>query len=235
MRGCFAVAALWCVVSPARAESPFQLKASVDLPVFGLAAALSTSALIELPPAACLPSCDPTRVNGFDRGVIGNYSEAHHRAADLLVAGFIVFPLILNAIDSRGKGWLTDTAVFLETMLVTQAVTHLTKAAVRRSAPFVYDPTVPMDVRTGSDSTRSFFSGHTSTAFAAATAYTVTYWLRNPKSPWRWVVLGVGAALAATTGVLKVRAGYHFWSDIVVGAVAGVSVGALVPLLHRRE
>ena len=71
------------------------------------------------------------------------------------------------------------------------------------------------------------------TAFTAATAYTVTFWLRHPESPWRWLVLGLAGVAGLTVGLLKIRAGYHFPTDIAAGAVVGVSVGTLIPLLHR--
>jgi membrane-associated phospholipid phosphatase len=220
----------------ARADgpSPYRFRLEVDVPLLVIGAGLTSIAFLDLPPAACLPDCSPAGVNNFDRTVLGNYSERFHRAADVLVAALLVFPLVLDAVDSR-EGWLTDTGVFAQAILLTNGLTHLTKVAVRRLAPFVYDPSVPLDVRTNADSTRSFFSGHASTAFAAAAAYTVTFWLRHPKSHWRWVVLGVSAALAATAAVFKVQAGYHFWTDILVGAAVGTSVGTLVPMLHRRE
>jgi membrane-associated phospholipid phosphatase len=42
-------------------------------------------------------------------------------------------------------------------------------------------------------------------------------------------------ALAATTAVLRVEAGKHFWSDVAVGALVGSAVGYLVPQLHLRQ
>jgi membrane-associated phospholipid phosphatase len=117
---------------------------------------------------------------------------------------------------------------------VAQALTQLTKVAVGRYAPFVYDDSVPDDIRRNGDSTRSFFSGHTVTAFTAAASFTTTFFLRHSESPWRWVVLGVSAALASTVGVLKIFAGYHFLTDVIAGALVGASIGAAVPLLHAN-
>ena len=70
---------------------------------------------------------------------------------------------------------------------------------------------------------------------AATTAFSVTYFLRNPDDPLRWLVLGSGIALSLGVGILKVYAGHHFWTDIAAGALVGASVGVLVPILHVQD
>jgi membrane-associated phospholipid phosphatase len=41
--------------------------------------------------------------------------------------------------------------------------------------------------------------------------------------------------LAGATSALRVEAGQHFPTDVVVGAVLGISTGVAVPLFHRGE
>lgn len=228
---------LLAIATATASSSPYAIEPAIDLPVLGVAAALSLIAFVELPPAACLATdCDPSRINRLDRSVLGSYSTGAHTAANILVTSLLVVPLLADLLDSGGDGYLEDTFVAVETVAVAQAITQLTKVAVRRNAPFVYDDTVPLDVREGSaDATRSFFSGHTASAFVAVSQYSTTFWLRHPDSVWRWVVIGAGAILASTVGLLKIEAGYHYWTDIAAGAIAGTSVGVLVPLLHRLE
>jgi membrane-associated phospholipid phosphatase len=221
--------------SVALADSPYRLDLRVDLPVLALGAAGSTLALVEVPPAACLPDCEPEGINALDRMVLGNYSETAHTIADVGVIAMLLAPPLLNAFDSGGDGWATDTVVYAEALVLTQALTQIVKFAVRRPAPLVYDPEVPAQAQRSRDASRSFFSGHTSMAFAAASAYTTTFWLRHPDSPMRWVVLGSGLVLGLAIGVLKVEAGYHFWTDIAAGALAGSAIGVLVPMLHTSD
>jgi membrane-associated phospholipid phosphatase len=213
--------------------SPYRLELGFDLPLLGLGAAGTTIAFVELPPAACLPDCrPPASLNGLDRTVLGNYSPTSHTIADYTVLTLALAPVLLDLVDSRGDGWLEDATVHVEALLLTQAVTQLTKVAVRRTAPFVYDASVPLEERMNRDSTRSFISGHTAMAFAAATSYAITYWLRHPDDPWRWLVLIGAEALALGVGLLKIHAGYHYWTDIGAGALVGASIGAVVPLAH---
>jgi membrane-associated phospholipid phosphatase len=216
----------------ARADTPYQLDLRLDLPVLALGLAGTMAALVEVPPPTCFPACSAERINALDRSVLGNYSERAHTIADIGVFGLIALPPLLNALDSAGEGWAEDTVVLAQSLLITQSLTQLTKFAVRRTAPFVYDPNAPIDAVRGPDAARSFISGHTAMAFAATSTYATTFWLRHPDSPLRFLVLGLGAALALSVGALKVAAGYHFWTDVTAGALVGAGVGTLVPLLH---
>jgi len=197
-----ALCAVLSLPSLAAADSPYELDLRVDLPLLALGLAGSAMALIEVQPPACFPECDSSRINALDRSALGFYSEGAHTAADLMVFGLIGLPLALNAIDSGASGWGEDTVVFAEVLLLTQTLVQLTKHAVRRTAPFVYDPNAPPDAVGGRDASRSFISGHTSMAFAATTGYAVTYFLRHPDDPARWAVLGAGTALSIGVGIL---------------------------------
>jgi len=69
--------------------------------------------------------------------------------------------------------------------------------------------------------------------YASAAALSYTFWRRHPDDALgRGLVLGLSLAAASATGYLRVRAGKHYWSDVVVGALVGGAVGLLVPLLH---
>src|SRR5262245_4459097 len=96
-------------------ESPYRVRPEVDIPIIGLGLGLSLTAFLEHDPPPCLPDCDPRRVNAFDRPIIGNYSETAHTMADIGIATLIALPLVLDAIDSEGDGWLTDMAVLAQT------------------------------------------------------------------------------------------------------------------------
>ena len=117
---------------------------------------------------------------------------------------------------------------------MTQGLTQLMKLAVQRPAPLVYDESVPLEERESRDGARSFWSGHTATAFSAATTHAVTYWLRHPRDPWRFTVLAADMTAAAAVGLLEIEAGYHYPTDVAAGALVGTSIGILVPMLHRR-
>jgi membrane-associated phospholipid phosphatase len=83
------------------------------------------------------------------------------------------------------------------------------------------------------DARESFFSGHTSTtaAFAFSTAKIWSdHHVGSRWQPWVWVG---AAAVPLTTGILRIRAGKHFPSDVLAGMAVGALCGWLVPELHR--
>ena len=215
--------------------SPYRLKWSYDSALVALGAAGTMTAVLGHPKPTCHPSCEPPEAMlGIDSASIGNYSPRAHRLASLAVFGLVLAPIVINAADTRFHGWAEDTFVMLESVLLAQAITQVTKSAVGRTAPFVYNPRAAPEDIGSADAFRSFISGHSSTAFAAATSYSVTFWKRHPRSPWRFVVLGVGHALATGIALLKIEAGYHYATDVTAGALVGSAMGLLVPTLHSE-
>jgi len=220
---------------PPKATSPYHFRATLDVPLVLLSGAGALTAFVPREPPPCLPDCTPpARMLGVDERVLGNYSTGAHGAANVLVFSLLLAPhaVHLAATGGRDGAWLEDLVVTGESVLLAQALTQTVKSATDRYAPIVYDPGVPLDERTSADALGSFWSGHTATAFSAATSFAVSYWLRHPHDPWRFVVLAGLESAALCVGLLKIRAGYHYPTDIGAGAAAGIGVGLLVPMLH---
>jgi hypothetical protein len=221
--------------APAAAEPDdvYQLDLRIDIPVVALSAAISLGALLkrsELP--ACAPSCNSAALNFLDRPVIHYHSHASSVAADIMVTLMLTVPVILDAFDARFQPWMKDVFIMGEALFATQAVAQLTKFSVERYSPVLYSGDPNRLALHDFDATRSFYSAHAASAAAVTTAFTMTYWLRHPHDPWRFVVLVAGAALSFATGAFKVAAGEHFWTDVIAGSVAGAATGVLVPVLH---
>jgi len=81
----------------------------------------------------------------------------------------------------------------------------------------------------------SFFSGHTTASFAAASSFAATFAIRHPTSRLRALVWIVSLAAATVVPLCRVASGEHFWSDVIVGSAVGSAVGTLVPHLHLRS
>lgn len=229
-----ALAALLLTTSAAAEPAPLTLSAELEVPLLaGSAATLGFGYLLahESPGSGC--PCDPAGVPGFDRVALGRSSGGAALASDVLENAFIFgAPLLLSFSEwGRGIGPARDALVVeAEVLLATAAATQLAKAAFARPRPYAYPSA---DV--GGDSHASFWSGHTSSAFAAATS--MVYWLhrRQPGARWDLLAAVLGFAAAAATGVLRVVAGRHFPSDVAAGALAGAAIGWAVPAIHFRE
>jgi len=229
---------------PQQFFAPFDVRLAVDLPLIGAAGAVALGSELakrELPGPACGPLCDPQSVNGLDRTVIGNRSPAGRTASDVLLGLHTALPFAIDLIDilaSRSPGGLRgygqDVLVLAEVLLINTAVNNLFKFAVRRPRPLSYDPEVDLEDRTDPDAALSFYSGHSSTAFAMATAYSYLFMLRHPGSKLIVPVWVLSESMAATIAYLRVHAGLHFYTDVLAGAVVGSALGLLIPYLHRR-
>lgn len=206
----------------------------VSWPIDGSIIAVTTAgSLIPLALASRIihPSCPcaASSVNSFDRGVIGNASDTADLVSNVTLALAIAAPPLADWIAlRRWSPWLEDAVVFGEAMSVNAAFVTVAKYAVQRPIPRVYsDPAMASDPA----NYRSFYSGHASFAFAALSAASVTVNARYGLTwqPWAVTVL-VGASVAAE----RIWAGYHFYTDVLVGSGAGLVVGTGVSLLHLR-
>lgn len=126
--------------------------------------------------------------------------------------------LILSGYVNNDKimmrnGVKTGVAIGLDILLTTGL-----KYAVNRPRPFVQ---YPDDIVKRTDAGKySFPSGHTSTAFATATALTL--------STKKWYVAVPSYAYACAVGYSRMRLGVHFPSDVLGGMILGIGSSLLV-------
>jgi membrane-associated phospholipid phosphatase len=91
------------------------------------------------------------------------------------------------------------------------------------------------EARNDNTASGSFYSGHTSAAFTVAVFTGMVYDAAHPGSSYSTAVWAGALGAATLMGVLRVAAGKHYPSDVVVGAVMGSLVGWLVPTLHKTN
>ncbi len=174
----------------------------------------------------------------LDEGVKRNFSDRAATLSDATLAVTMLTPVLLQ----MPGGWNRDTGerllLYGETISANLFVHSLTKYLVQRPRPYNYHP----DARVGEfarasekDSHVSFFSGHTSSSFAAAVAGSYLFSSGSADREIKALVWLFELTLASTTAQLRVRAGRHFYSDVITGAVVGSAIGFLVPALHADE
>ena len=54
-------------------------------------------------------------------------------------------------------------------------------------------------------------------------------------SAWSKLIWGSTLTFATLTAYARVKAGAHYPSDVIVGAIVGGAIGRLVPVLHRKN
>jgi membrane-associated phospholipid phosphatase len=160
----------------------------------------------------------------------------------LLVAQPFVSALVSTAWGKVDRHLAFELAITdLEAYSATEALTFASKRAFGRQRPDAQEAACDSPNATASatacahaDRNSSFWSGHTSQSFTAASlACTEHLRLQLYGAPWD-VFTCVGAITAATTiGGLRIVADRHWSSDVMVGAVIGGLSGWLTPTLLR--
>jgi membrane-associated phospholipid phosphatase len=185
-------------------------------------------------------------VNWFDRTATGNWSESWGDRSDEfrnLVVGTTFLTLGFEGTRSLLKGRPGDGATLAvmvgELYAFLLGTSYTTKALVGRKRPYAFNPGMTLEERyriasfEGNDVFFSFFSGHATSAFAAATFTSTVFTDLFGPSKWSHLVWGSTVTLAGMTAYSRVKAGKHYPSDVIVGAAVGSALGYLVPRLHR--
>ena len=224
-----------------------EFRRAQEVTLFGVGAALFVAGHLVRGDVPVVPpqGLDPGRIGwSVDRRVVGNRSLDAHVASNRTRNAAVLFPFVVAlATGPGGERWEAfrrQSLVFTQAYMVSQGLTFLGKSAFGRARPYTY---LAGDVRvddpaydvTTSAAFSSMPSGHSSSAWTGAALAMTEYLLGHPETGWmsRGGVGLAGGALAGSTAALRVRAGQHFPSDVLVGAGIGIATGVAVPLLHR--
>jgi membrane-associated phospholipid phosphatase len=218
--------------APSEATSP-KIRWALDGSITG-AAVLGTAL------AALIPVDTSTRwqreLLPFDRRLEGRTSASAAKLSDILAALDVSMPLgLLLGQGGMNEAYGKRVLLYGEAVSVSLLLNGVTKYLVGRPRPYVYsdDPRVQEYARSqGKDSHLSFYSGHASTTFAASVAGAYLFAQNTTDKHARAAVWGFELALAGATANLRTRAGKHFYTDVIVGALLGAAVGFAVPRLH---
>ena len=171
----------------------------------------------------------------IDRWAAGNYSEKANKDSYIPMFGSFALPLVLMVSENERSHAGQISVLFVESMATTGALFTITAALVQKSRPLVYNTSIPAEERMDSDEQRSFFAGHTAATAAASFFAAKVFHDFNPDSSLRPIVWGVAAAIPATVGYLRIKAGKHFLTDNLIGYAVGAASGILIPELHKKE
>ncbi len=174
--------------------------------------------------------------------------EAARDVSDIFLTLLSSYPILGDAL--LNAAWYRDSPevatqmamIDMQTLAVTLALQSTLNVLVSRERPFgdrCGTSFLPESTRDCASSNRyySYFSGHTSTAFASA-GLICSHHLNLPLhggGAKEWIPCATGFLLAGMTGTLRVAADMHYLSDVLTGALVGTLTGLGLPwLLHYR-
>jgi len=198
----------------------------------------------EIRPQQISPDFDRNQLIGIDRAsVTGTPDPRAGGRSNLGLGAAIAFgfvdPVLSGFREHSVQTGLVDGVLYAESMSMTFALTDMVKIAVRRPRPRAYIDAAasgnPNYSNASTDSALSFFSGHASVTAAVGATATYLAFTRAPHTARPWITLSASTALVSFVSIERVRAGKHFPTDVIAGAVAGAGIGIIVPHLHRVE
>ncbi len=172
-------------------------------------------------------------INGFDKLWYSNLNKNLSITSDILLLTTAAIPAYFLFDSGTRNDALTIATMYFETMLLTAAIPYITKGTFQRFRPYLYNGNLDIATKEETEGRRSFFSGHTSTAFASAVFFSQVYSDYFPNSEYTPYIWGSSLLIATSIGILRIEAGKHFLTDVITGAVFGSVVGYLVPQLHK--
>ncbi len=183
-----------------------------------------------------LNNLDKSQINSFDRSATKFYSKELSTLSDVLLITSVSLPAIVFLTNNETKEDLqTIGFMYLETLLITNGITNLTKNLTERFRPIAYNPNVPASIKIDPDTRKSFFSGHTSVSFASAVFFSEVFSNYSDDKKLNTFVWIGSLTLATGTGLLRYFSGKHFPTDILAGSVVGSLIGYAIPKIHQKN
>ena len=173
------------------------------------------------------------KVPEFDRFAAGYFDMDAKKLSDYPFYGSFAAPLLLLFDKEIGRKAGQVGVIYVETMALTGALFTMSVAHIERNRPLVYNNDPDNTERNKKHAQNSFFAGHTAASASATFFAAKVFHDFNPDSKARPYIWAAAAAVPATVGYLRLKAGKHFLSDNLLGSLIGASSGVLVPHLHK--
>ena len=162
------------------------------------------------------------RVNSWDGRFIRNYNKVISRSEPYVAIGVPVAIAVAAWVKDDRK--LLKDAIYIGTGVAASfALSYGMKYLVDRERPYERWPDRVHPY--SRESSPSFPSSHTATAFALATSLSIKY----PK----WYVIAPSALWACSVGVSRMNEGVHYPSDVIAGAFIGAGCAVVNVYVNR--
>ncbi|MBI1267834.1 MAG: phosphatase PAP2 family protein [Cryomorphaceae bacterium] len=174
-------------------------------------------------------------INAIDKRFVNSYYHGAALASDFVAIGSGILPACAFLFPAARKDLSELAHMYAEVSFLNYAFATSTKSLVQRPRPFTYNTSVLLDEKLLPDARRSFYSMHTSTT-ASYCFFTAMMVQQYSDKKWVKTSTWIAAAVAPmVTGLLRVRGGQHFVTDVATGYLIGAAVGIGVPYLHLKK
>lgn len=170
-------------------------------------------------------------INRFDRYACTQWNTNIKTSSDVLAAATVLLPayFILNK-NTRAESFKIVN-VSVQSFLTAQTLANVFKFT-KRNRPYLYNSNVELSEKLKSDSRMSFFSAHTTTVASTCFSFAFAHKAYFPNSKANPYILSSAFVIPAIEGVLRVKAGKHFPTDVITGYLVGLGSAWLMHKVH---
>lgn len=230
------------VAEQTKIERPkvYKIKYGIDIPIAAAGSAWTLYGFSKIygrdkVPEAEINALDPADLNSIDRSTADNYDEKAKSASDKFFYGSMPAPLIFLLDKKMRKDAGKIGLLYLEAMAITGTVYTSSSMLASRFRPYAYNPNVEMGTRRGGGARNSFPAGHPALVATSTFFMAKVYSDYHPNMRNKWILYTAAGGATLATGLLRIKAGQHFPTDVMVGIPLGVLSGLLVPHFHKNK
>ncbi|WP_020570229.1 phosphatase PAP2 family protein [Neolewinella persica] len=235
---CFLLALCFSAALPAQGLQPYNPSKATNGIMIGLGGSITIGSMFldkKVTPMTELEvkNLDVNKIWPIDRFSLRHLSFESDEFTDKLLLTSFASPFFL-LLDKTGRDNFDDMAMIVfQGAMLNSALINLSKTTARRPRPYNYNPDAPLDIKLRKSSRYSFYSGHVATAAYFSFTTAQLYNDLHPNSKARPYIYAAAALIPATVAYGRMRAGKHFFTDVLIGFAAGTAIALTVPALHR--
>lgn len=186
---------------------------------------------VEPVPVDVILKLDRNDINAIDRIATYQWSESAAKWSDGLAIGSILMQsyFFFNK-ETRSESFKIGTVAF-QSFMLSQGIANAFKLSLR-NRPLMYNEKVSMDEKVKRDSRMSFFSAHTTMVSSMCFSFAFAHQTYMPNSKANSVIWVSAFTLPAIEGLLRVKAGKHYPTDVITGYLVGLGTSFLMHKLH---
>lgn len=223
-----------------QADKVYRMNYWVDVPIVvvgGSATLYSFSVIYKKTrtPEADILALDKKNIPSFDRWATEYHNTDMDKISYYPFYAVMPLPLILLADKKIRKDAGRVGLLYLEAFAFTGVVYGSSVYFVDRYRPDVYNTSLDMEYRTNGNYRNSFFAGHVAVIATSTFFIAKVFDDYHPNNNWKWALYGGAAAATLGMGYMRLEAGKHFPSDILLGSLVGAASGILTPALHKNK
>ncbi len=125
--------------------------------------------------------------------------------------------------------------LYVEALSTTGLLGYSATYFVDQYRPYAYSPGTSMAQKESQNAKNSFYAGHVEIVAVSSFFLATVYADYHPHSKIKWLGYVLSSAATLGMGYMRLEAGMHFPSDILLGAATGTLSGILIPYFHNHK